>query len=99
MRSSLRKLFASSESLVALGTRGFAKETTGIVGVRVDPDARNTLVVKSSEVLKALEEIPSTAQYRKDSEALFKSFIAASRNSNLTDVEVRRSFWSCEVED
>jgi hypothetical protein len=44
-----------------------AKETTGIVGLEVDPQARVTLRAKLGRVMAALDEagVPAAAQYRR----------------------------------
>lgn len=47
----------------ALLTRG-TKTTTGIVGLPLDPDARQHLKEKYLEVLEAITVIPSSAEYR-----------------------------------
>lgn len=62
--------FSSSSS-----SRSFAaaaKETTGIVGLEVDPQARVTLRTKLGRVMSALDEagVPATAQYRRGLAAL-----------------------------
>ncbi|CAM6020013.1 unnamed protein product [Sphagnum balticum] len=46
------------------------KATTGIVGLEVVPNAREVLISLYRETLKAVEPIPTTAQYRKSVEAL-----------------------------
>ena len=63
--------FSSSSS----SSRSFAaaaKETTGIVGLEVDPQARVTLRTKLGRVMSALDEagVPATAQYRRGLAAL-----------------------------
>ena len=59
--------FSSSRSFAAA-----AKETTGIVGLEVDPQARITLRTKLGRVMSALDEagVPATAQYRRGLAAL-----------------------------
>jgi len=59
--------FSSSRSFAAA-----AKETTGIVGLEVDPQARVTLRTKLGRVMSALDEagVPATAQYRRGLAAL-----------------------------
>lgn len=49
-----------------------AKETTGIVGLEVDPQARVTLRAKLGRVMAALDEagVPAAAQYRRGLAAL-----------------------------
>ena len=48
------------------------KETTGIVGLEVDPQARVTLRAKLGRVMAALDEagVPAAAQYRRGLAAL-----------------------------
>jgi hypothetical protein len=46
------------------------KETTGIVGLDVVPNAREALITLYQQTLKAVEPIPESAQYRKSVEAL-----------------------------
>lgn len=53
----------------------------------MDPQARENLALKSREVLAALEGIPSTAQYRKDTEAIMTSFIKHCKDANMSDAQ------------
>lgn len=59
-----------------LHARRGLKETTGIVGVEVDPEARANLLAASQSVLAAVKEkIPAEAQYRLNVEATFEHWI------------------------
>jgi len=78
-----------NSSLGSLGTqiRG-VKEDTGIVGLKVDPDARNNLRSKLEDVLAALEQhIPQEAEYRKQVEATIQHRLKAV-GSGASDAEV-----------
>jgi hypothetical protein len=64
---------ASTSFSPSSSSRSFAtKETTGIVGLEVDPQARATLRTKLGRVMAALDEagVPATAQYRRGLAAL-----------------------------
>ena len=45
------------------------KDTTGIVGIDVDPEARSSLKNICQEVLKAIQVVPDSAEYRKSVES------------------------------
>ena len=64
--------FSSSHSSASRSFAAAAKETTGIVGLEVDPQARATLRAKLGRVMSALDEagVPATAQYRRGLAAL-----------------------------
>ena len=47
------------------------KATTGIVGLEVDPHARETVQTKAEAVLDAVKVIDANVQYRKNVEATF----------------------------
>jgi hypothetical protein len=49
------------------------KTTTGLVGLKVDPEGRENLLRYSEKVLKEVQRIP-VCQYRKDVEAFFNYF-------------------------
>lgn len=52
------------------------KETTGLVGLEVDPEARANLLTASEQVLAAVrEKVPAEAQYRANVEATFEHWI------------------------
>ena len=52
------------------------KETTGLVGLEVDPEARTNLLAASQQVLEAVaEKIPQEAQYRANVEATMEHWI------------------------
>jgi NADH dehydrogenase (ubiquinone) 1 alpha subcomplex subunit 5 len=53
--------------------RGLAKTTTGIVGLPVDEEARQSLKDKLHEVLEAVKIIPADAEYRRAVEATCQS--------------------------
>lgn len=54
------------------------KEDTGLVGLKVDPDARNNLRRKLEDVLEALKlHIPEDAEYRKQVEATIQHRLKA----------------------
>jgi len=45
------------------------KTTTGIVGLPVDPVARDTLIALNEKLLEEVKQVPETAEYRKSIEA------------------------------
>lgn len=63
---------SSSSSSSRRSFAAAAKETTGIVGLEVDPQARVTLRAKLGRVMAALDEagVPAAAQYRRGLAAL-----------------------------
>lgn len=77
-------------SLALVSVRGL-KETTGIVGVNVDPEARAHLKEKLNEVLEAIKVVPEDAGYRKAVEAAFQSRLDAV-NSAAEDEEIEKQF-------
>lgn len=64
--------FSQSSSFSSRSFAAAAKETTGIVGLEVDPQARSTLRAKLGRVMSALDEagVPAAAHYRKGLAAL-----------------------------
>lgn len=58
--------FSSSSQAPSRSFAAAAKETTGIVGLEVDPQARVTLRTKLGRVMAALDDagVPASAQYR-----------------------------------
>lgn len=54
--------------------RGLAtyKTSTGLVGLRVDPQGRETLLTVSSQVLNAVQKIPTSSEYRTHVEQWFQ---------------------------
>lgn len=64
--------FSSTFSSSSRSFAAAAKETTGIVGLEVDPQARVTLRAKLGRVMSALDEagVPAAAQYRRGLAAL-----------------------------
>ncbi len=88
MRSSLLKTLASAvpslrwevtagSAAAAIGTRGFSKATTGIVGLPVDEHARQNLGDKLREVLEGLKAVPADAEYRRSLEAAISGKLEA----------------------
>lgn len=66
---SLRWQILPATNAWALSVRGL-KETTGIVGLAVHPEARKNLKSRMEEVLRRVQElIPEHAEYRKVVEA------------------------------
>ena len=63
--------FASASPVGQLGQRG-VKDTTGIVGIDVDPNARASLRDICQQVLKAIQVVPDTAEYRRSVESAMK---------------------------
>ena len=63
-------------SQVAKRAMGTYKTSTGLVGLAVDPDGKNTLMHLSGEVLDSVKRIPDTSQYRQNVEKWF-TFISS----------------------
>ncbi|VDL82698.1 unnamed protein product [Nippostrongylus brasiliensis] len=59
-----------------LAIRNFYKKTTGLTGLFVNDHPHRTLKVVYSRILKALEQIPPTAAYRKYTGAIVKQRLA-----------------------
>lgn len=77
---------AALPSLTML-SRGYAKLTTGIVGLPVDENARENLKAKLNEVLDAIQVIPSEAEYRRVVEATCQDKLSLV-NSDATDEQI-----------
>ena len=67
------------------------KETTGIVGLPVDPEARKHLKEKMEAVLQAVQIIPADVLYRKHVEAFVEPRLA-DVNSEMTDEELETKY-------
>lgn len=67
------------------------KDTTGIVGLPVDPEARTNLKAKMEAVLQALHAIPADVLYRKHVEAFVEPRLA-DVNSQMTDDELEQKY-------
>ncbi len=78
-----RSVLAASQ--VAKRAMGTYKTSTGLVGLAVDPDGKNTLMHLSGEVLDSVKRIPDTSQYRQNVEKWF-TFIS-SECSKTDDVK------------
>ncbi len=61
----------------ALLRRGYAKTSTGIVGLPVVPNSREELMTLSNKILKAVAALPETAHYRRNVEAVYSARLAA----------------------
>lgn len=77
-------------ALALLSVRGL-KETTGIVGLPVDPDARANLKKMMEQILEAITVIPSDAEYRRVVEKTIKHRLAAVE-SDLSDEQLEEQF-------
>jgi len=67
---------------------GTYKTSTGLVGLKVDPDGRNTLLRLCGEVLESIQKIPATAQYRINVEKWFKYIEKVSKkHEQILDIE------------
>ncbi len=64
---------------VALPPSRGLKATTGIVGLEVDPHARETVQTKAEAVLDAVKVIDANVQYRKNVEATFGFWLKQAR--------------------
>lgn len=69
----------------AVCSRG-VKTHTGIAGLDVDPNARETLRTNLEQALVAIKVIPEEAEYRKNVEATIKHKLQVV-NSDVTDEE------------
>jgi ETC complex I subunit conserved region len=68
-------LHCTNRRILASSCRGL-KETTGLVGLEVDPEARSNVLAASQQVLAAVaEKIPKEAQYRANVEATMEHWI------------------------
>lgn len=76
--------------LVLAQQRGL-KETTGIVGLDVDPNARENLKEKLKSVKESLKIIPAEAFYRQWTEAAINERLEAA-SSTATDEEIEEQF-------
>ena len=61
--------YAPQLSGQALGGCRGAKQTTGIVGIDLEPEARSKLRETCEEVLRAVKVIPESAEYRRSVES------------------------------
>lgn len=74
-RASANSGFEVPKAAVPRGSRGL-KETTGLVGLAVDPHARESLMAASRAVLVSVAaKIPKEAQYRENVEATFRIWL------------------------
>ena len=67
------------------------KTTTGIVGLEVDPQARETVQTKAEAVLDAVKVINQDVQYRKNVEATFQFWLKQVRKISDPDERQRCS--------
>jgi hypothetical protein len=65
--------------------RGFAKTSTGIVGLEVVPNGRAVLMALSEKLLRMVAELPESAHYRKTVEDVYRARLEACRQH--TEVE------------
>jgi ETC complex I subunit conserved region len=76
--------------LSRIARRGFAtyKTSTGLVGLMVDPNGKETLLKMSTDVLSSITKIPSSSGYRTDVEKWF-TFIHASalKHNDIKSIE------------
>jgi NADH dehydrogenase (ubiquinone) 1 alpha subcomplex subunit 5 len=88
LRGSTRVLLRTSPLRMAGALRG--KQTTGIVGLEVDADGKNTLLSLYAKTLTALEGVPAASEYRKTVEGLTKERLAAvNSTSDLLAIEAK----------
>lgn len=68
------------------GQRALAtKASTYIVGLDVDPDARNTLLGECRKILDAVQDIPAEAGFRKQTERLFGFYKHMCENQDIRE--------------
>ena len=65
--------------------RGFAKTSTGIVGLEVVPNGRAVLMTLSEKLLRMVAELPESAHYRKTVEEVYRQRLEVCRQH--TEVE------------
>jgi hypothetical protein len=65
----------------------------------VDPNGRSNLISKAEEVIRSLEGIPASARYRKDTEALMRSWIQTAQDQRLTDEQVEATLGRGQLEE
>lgn len=80
------------QAVASLLARGYAKTTTGIVGLPVDENARENLKSALEEILQAVKSVPETAEYRKSVEATVKGKLEAIENSDMSDEAIEEKF-------
>lgn len=67
------------------------KETTGIVGLPVDPEARSNLRQRLTDILETIKVIPEDAEYRRVVEKTIKHRLAAV-DSDASDEQLEDQF-------
>jgi hypothetical protein len=88
MASALRALARrAAPALVGArgAARGFAKTSTGIVGLEVVPNGRAVLMALSEKLLRMVAELPESAHYRKTVEDVYRTRLEACQQH--TEVE------------
>ncbi len=84
--SALRALARRAAPALAAGApRGFAKSSTGIVGLAVVPNGREVLAELSQKLIAMVGALPPSAEYRRTVEAVYGARLAACRDH--TEVE------------
>lgn len=99
--SSISSSFISAQSAPAclgvVSVRGL-KETTGLVGLAVDPNGRANLLAVSQNVLKTVaEKIPEGVYYRRTVEGIFNHWIKEIK-SPQSDSELEDAL-ECQLEE
>lgn len=70
---------------------GTYKSTTGLVGLEVDPEGKQTLEKLANDVLLNVQKIPATSQYRINTEKWFiyiKKVLASTDDYNTIEEEI-----------
>jgi len=80
--------------------RSFAKESTGIVGLHVEPEGVALLAALSSKLLRqAAEQLPATAQYRRTVETVYSARLAACEAPGATVESVEAAVGLGQIEE
>ena len=80
------------------GAAAKRKETTGLVGLYVDDDARAKLIGAYEATLESLKGIPQDARYRKNLEKTVAWRLEACRDAALDDAALERKVGMGQVE-
>jgi len=78
-------------------TPKFVKETTGLTGLPVEPDARNILIKLYKKILTEIQEIPEEAYYRREVEVIntYRLKICL-ENEDITEIEDKIAYGQVE---
>ncbi|CAG9464342.1 unnamed protein product [Pedinophyceae sp. YPF-701] len=87
-----RRALSSVVAQVGAQTRSVSeKVTTGLVGLKVDPLAREKIVQRASLVLRSVGHLPEGAGFRTDTEETFSRIRDVCQNKKLNDRQVEQT--------